>query len=543
MKKNDIKLNIKPPKFIQAIIDRFNAFLDWIAPVVDWVGDQAERYKAASDAVPPPSKRWVHRRRINSRNLTVTLFLVFLAVVSAFALYLPNRPTYSELEHRDLTKFPKASFVRVLNGAYLDDINTWFADTFPARETFLGFQSWAEEHYGFRGHTISGDVVEGDEIPDTNEVQPSAAPADSSQPERSSGSTSESGETSSEDKSGDPSGGKSSADDSDGKDASEKKDESNLPKGESDSGDDGAAVETLGTLLVIKNSAYEYYNFVQDLADQYSANLNRAAEQLKGKAKVYSMLVPTSMDVCVSEKVRKKINTSDQAKAINYLYSGMSEDIGKVPLIDDLRAHQEQDEYLYFRTDHHWTAVGAYVGYENFMDAAGKKPLPLSHYTEAAYEGFTGSFYRETESSALASKPDTVYTYAPTGADTVHITQSDGVELDVGIIRDGEEMSASNKYLVFVGGDQPFSVIENQSITDGSSVLVIKDSFGNCFCPYLVDSYQYVYMIDYRSIAKVDSRKLAQIVEEYQIQDVLFLNNISGTRDQKLIDRMKGFIG
>jgi hypothetical protein len=156
------KKNIRKPKlprFLRLAIVRFYQFLDWIAPVVDWVGDQAERYKAASDAVPPPSRRWVHRRRINSRNLTVTLFLVFLAVMSGFALYLPNRPTYSDLEHRDLTPFPKASFLRVVSGAYFDDINTWFADTFPAREQFLGFQSWAEEHYGLRSNTITGDVV------------------------------------------------------------------------------------------------------------------------------------------------------------------------------------------------------------------------------------------------------------------------------------------------------------------------------------------------------------------------------------------------
>ena len=504
-----------PPDFVWPLIDRFYAFLDWIAPVVDWMGDQAERYKAASDAVPPPSRRWVHRRRINTRNLTVTLFLVFLAVMSGFALYLPNRPTHSELENRDLTPFPKASVLRVLGGAYFDDINTWFADTFPARERFLAFQSWAEDHYGLRSHTITGDIVKGDEIPDENQVQPTA-PAEAS--------AGSSGEAS----------------------ASTRpitQPEAKLRKGESDTGADGAAAETLGTVLIIKHSAYEYYNFVRELADGYSANMNRAAEVLKGKAKVYSLIVPTSMDVCVSEKVRKKIDTSNQAKAINYLYKGMSEDVITVPVIEDLKEHQAQDEYLYFRTDHHWTALGAYVGYQNFMTAAGKTAFPLSHYTESVTEGFVGSFYRETESKALASKPDTIYAYAPVGGKKVSYIEPDGKKLSAKIIRSGDDFSDNYKYLLFVGGDQPWAVIKNKNVTDGSAILVVKDSFGNCFCPYLVDHYSTVYMIDYRSFRKIDERTLPQVVEDYGIGEVLFLNNISATREEALNGQMQDFIG
>ena len=532
----------EPPKFLQPVIDQFFAFLDWIAPVVDWVGDQAERYKAASDAVPPPSRRWVHRRRINSRNLTVTLFLLVLAVMSGFALYLPNRPTHSELENRDLTPFPRASFLRVLGGAYFDDINTWFADTFPAREAFLGFQAWAEEHYGLRGQTITGSVVKGDEIPDENQVQPASASGNASEADASASSSAAAAST------GDASAASSAASQVSESASEEEKPapqqpQEQLRKGESDSGDDGASAETLDTVLIIKHSAYEYYNFVKDLADGYCSNLNRASELLRGKAKVYSMIVPTSMDVCVSEKVRKKFDTSDQAKAISYLYGGMSEDIITVPLIDSLREHQALEEYLYFRTDHHWTALGAYIGYQNFMTAAGKQALPLSHYKESISEGFVGSFYRETKSSALSSKPDTIYAYAPTGAKKVRATQTNGKELEVRIIRDGDDFSANNKYLLFVGGDQPFSCIENENIQDGSSILVVKDSYGNCFCPYLADSYQKVYMIDYRTFRKVDERTLAQVVEDYGIGEVLFLNNINGTREQKLNNQMNSFIG
>jgi hypothetical protein len=50
-------------------------------------------------------------------------------------------------------------------------------------------------------------------------------------------------------------------------------------------------------------------------------------------------------------------------------------------------------------------------------------------------------------------------------------------------------------------------------------------------------------MIDYRTFRKIDQRSLAQVVEDYGIDEVLFLNNISGTREEKLNEQMKNFIG
>ncbi|MCD7838372.1 MAG: hypothetical protein LUG65_05625, partial [Clostridiales bacterium] len=97
-KRKNRRHSLPKPAFVQRLEDKLLEFLDWIAPVVDWVGDQAEKYKAASDAVPPPSKHWVKRRKISTERLTVTLFLLFLAVMTVLALYLPIRPTWSDLE-------------------------------------------------------------------------------------------------------------------------------------------------------------------------------------------------------------------------------------------------------------------------------------------------------------------------------------------------------------------------------------------------------------------------------------------------------------
>ena len=85
--------------------------------------------------------------------------------------------------------------------------------------------------------------------------------------------------------------------------------------------------------------------------------------------------------------------------------------------------------------------------------------------------------------------------------------------------------AAGAKYNCFIAGDNPFSEIKNPEINDGSSIVVIKESYGNAFVPFLVDSYSTVYVIDYRKW----NGHLADFVSENSIDDVLFLNVVNTT--------------
>lgn len=520
------------PKPLVALVQRIEDFLDWIAPAAEWVGEKAEQLKAASDAVKPPTKKWVKNRRVDTRNATVTIFMLFLAVVAVLSLDMSRRPDYSELEQRSLTKFPKPTFVEVLNGAFFNDINTWFADTFPYREQFLSVHSTLEGFYGFRGKSIEGNVAVSDDIPD---VSTPAAPAEPAPPQ--------------EPESGESSQPTQTVPDTPAVVVPEVPEEPEQRPQAVDDGqsDDYADAETLGALFTNKNTAYEYYNFVQTTADSYIGMVNRAAQLLEGKARVFDMVVPTSIHICIPEKVRKGLNSADQEKAIDYLYQSMSPSVTKLDLMETLQKHQEEKEYLYFRTDHHWTALGAYYAYRQFAPQAGRPTASITDYEERVFEGFLGSFYRQVTSkpirSAMEKTPDTVYAYAPKSASKMQLTTSEGDTLNYDIIRDGDQLKESQKYLSFIGGDNPWTVIENENLHDGSSVLLVKESFGNCFAPFLVESYQHVYVVDYRHISKIDSRTLTQLVEDYDIDDVLFLNNISATREDSLVQQMAKLVG
>ena len=297
------------------------------------------------------------------------------------------------------------------------------------------------------------------------------------------------------------------------------------------------APETIGGLLVVEDSAYEYYNFVTDLAKEYITAVVNAGSKLAGKATVYDMVIPTSIDIMLPESYIEKnnLNTSDQKKAIDeYILPSITAqdpNIKTVSIFDTLKAHA--NEYLYFRTDHHWTQLGAYYGYVEFCKARGFEPVALDQFDRADYTGYLGSFYTATNSAALAANPDTVEAYIPRADVNLSFTQTDGQTVESWpLIADGEQYDTTSKYIAYCAGDQPYEEIVNNDMAEGPSIVVVKESFGNCFLPFLVNHYKTVYVVDYRSY----NGTVTDLVNSTGATDVLLLNNISMTRNEGLID-------
>lgn len=501
----------------------------------------------------------------------ISVFLVTLCLLTGLAMIFPLRPTYSDQEHRDLAEFPTFSLRSVANGNYFSDLSTWFADTFPMRDFFLSIQNKVEGLYGIQGQTITGTITQGDEIPVVN--QDTDPDSDTEKAEQDTQQPTQPEQTVPDDQQQTPEQGAQEQTPADGTEQQTPADgtqeqtptdgtQQQTPSGDAQEQqtdtqteqtqeedlvvpelDEDAVVEQLSAVLTIDNAAYEYYNFVQKYADNYTDAINRAAEQLQGISKVYSIIVPNSMGICVPTDVQEAVNTSDQKAAIEYMNSCLSDQVTSIPIYNTLLKYYLDGEYLYFRTDHHWTAQGAYRAYEEFAKAAGFTPTPLEDFIPHTYEGFLGTFYNSTKSEALAKTPDTVYAYEAPSTNEIHITNQEMTDWLYVIIGNVENAAASNKYGTFIGGDNPYSYIENPNKNDGSAVMLIKESYGNAFAPFLIENYQYVYIVDYRYISQVDSRKLAQMCKDLKVNDVLFLNTISTTRADSLIQKLADFVG
>lgn len=246
------------------------------------------------------------------------------------------------------------------------------------------------------------------------------------------------------------------------------------------------------------------------------------------------MIVPTSIGITLPDNIKATVNSSDQKAAIDYMYSGMSGNVKKVKIYNTMMNHR--NEYIYFNTDHHWTALGAYYAYEEFTSVSGITKVPLSQYKQVEYDGFLGSFYNDTgKDPKLEKNPDKLIAYVPNENAKLVYTDKNGQKHDWKVVYDASNYGKTLKYSAFIGGDNPFTEITNPDITDGSSIVVVKESFGNAFVPFLVENYNKVYVIDYRYY----NGSVSNFVKSNGVKDVLYINNISATRNSGLIKSLE----
>lgn len=449
----------------------------------------------------------------------IITFLVMLVLGAFVSLMIPLRPSESVTEKRKLSSFPEFSIGTFLDGTYFSGIDTWFSDTFPGRDGLITCNEFMTGFYGIRKNVIHGEVVKGDEIPDTDIDESEFGYLDNIVSER-----------------------VTESQDSD-KEINYSYDNSvvvnpdeignNVDSDGTGTNTSAKAGESLGSVYVLGDSAYNYYSFSNSISDEYVSVVNNMAETLKGKATVYDMIIPTAIDITLDDATRNSINSSNQRKAILYMYSKMNRNVGKCYIYDLMRSHR--NEYIYFRTDHHWTSLGAYYAYTAFMAQLGKNAYSLDSFKEHDMGAFVGSYYTQTRVSSLSNNPDTLYAYEPFSTNSLKMINNENDFIDYNIITDVSKWNKTSKYSAFIGGDNSYTEINNPNVTDGSSVLVIKESFGNAMIPFLVENFENVYVVDYRYYKGT----ISELVDKNGIENVVFVNNISITSTQDRIDELK----
>lgn len=297
-----------------------------------------------------------------------------------------------------------------------------------------------------------------------------------------------------------------------------------------------AAPELYDYLAVVDGAGYGLYKFSEDDTNEYIQLVCDAADYLPDWVTLYEMIVPTSLDVMLAESyiTEYEIDSSDQRKAIeDYIYPSihnLHDGVKTVSLFDPLRAHC--DEYIYYRSDPLWTQLGAYYAYVEFCKAAGLDAVPLDDFELESYDGYLGSYYHTSQDGEMASNADTVEAYMPFAKASLSFTNNEGVwESDWAVIQDGEGYNPEWLNLIFMAGGQPYAEITNDDLDDGSACILVSESFSNTFAPFLLNHYQYVYVVDYRYY----SGSIPDLAEEVAADDVILLNSITATSDESRV--------
>ena len=235
--------------------------------------------------------------------------------------------------------------------------------------------------------------------------------------------------------------------------------------------------------------------------------LNKFASQ--AEVPVLFGLIPSAASVW-HDRLPAGAPTADEQVWIEKITGRM--EIPAIDLSAALRRHSQ--EAIYYRTDHHWTSLGAFYGANAILKSLGMEELELNRYTpRAVSDSFRGT--NHSSAGAWWTEPDTITAYVPEEGKTV-ISNFTGRE-EPGRLYVPEQLEVKNKYAYFLGGNQPLCVIRSQS--GGPKILVIRDSYSDCLAPFLTERFGEVHLFDLR----YNRLSVLEYVREQGIDTVLVL--------------------
>lgn len=461
-------------------------------------------------------------------------FFMVLAALTVVSFIIPLRPTVSHIEKRNLAEFPEFSMKDLVSGDYFDDITTWFSDTFPGRETWIELASQTKSFHGSAEVMIAGDDSgREDDISlqsPTDPMQEGNEPI----PDATEGATEAPVEGTTEGPTAPPTEAPTEAPiDLDATEAPP-----TVPVEEWGGVDVGEnQIQKAGTVIQIGDSLFQPEYFNEYFCNRYIDVVNHAASKYADQGiRVVSAPPPQAIGVLIEPEYLKKLKSDDQQKTIDYLNENLNDDVYFVETVELLRNHNS--EYIYFRTDHHWTALGAYYVYEAICEQLDLEPASLEEDFELWDQGqFRGSlYYKAPKTKAL--KDDNVYAYNPLGNLNTRIyRQEGGSGFEWTVLTDMSKSKVTAKYSTFLSGDAPLVRIINNDLPDAGDVLIIKDSFGNAMAPFFVQNYHTVYVVDYRYYSK----SLSNLVGSLGIDDIIFLPNISDLQTRAVGDLLQKY--
>lgn len=282
-----------------------------------------------------------------------------------------------------------------------------------------------------------------------------------------------------------------------------------------------------GMLMKTENNGVwlgkDHYLFAKfmNIGSKFDLNLGavaRMAERHPGMVNV--MIVPSASDI-LTDNLPWRVPIADEDYFHDQIVETLSGKATVFDLRDTLRSHA--DDYIYYRTDHHWTNKGAYLAYEAFANEKNLTPFDTSSAKEKQVKDFYGTNFSKARPWNV--EPDVITYYDLPNELTIYTANPDGTEkAEPGPLYCYEDFETRDKYRAFLRGNNGYSVLEG----DGEgSILVVKDSYANAFIPYLTANYETIGIVDYRYL----NEKIDSLIERENYDEILVLYSFQGFMD------------
>lgn len=347
------------------------------------------------------------------------IFCLFLGGLLLWHVFLPDR-AQSEVENRTLQQAPVITLSGVLDGTFMDDMETYFADQFPLRDDWTVMKAHAEQLLGkreFKEVYLCGDTL-------ISHVKPPDA------------------------------------------------------------------------ALTDKNL-------------EYVVKLSQ-----KTDIPVFLGMIPSAGEIW-----RNKLPVGAESWNQTAFMETAAAKTG-LPMVDfqtALTAHA--DEPIFYRTDHHWTSLGAFYGANALLEALGHEGLEKNEFEpKTVSEAFNGTLYSTSGIHWLV--PDSMEFWVPdTG---LNVTSWRTGKPEAETLYNRSYLEKKDKYSTFLGGNQPLCVIQNERNAGAGKLLVVRDSYSDSLAPFLSQRFEEVHLMDLRSYRT----SVAQYAEDNGIDQIVVLYSV-----------------
>jgi hypothetical protein len=359
--------------------------------------------------------------------LPMVVFLIFIFGMGIWFIFAP-KSDYSSNEKRYLQEFPEVSLDKVTSGEFGTDFESFFADQFPSRDMWVGFNAYYSLYTGNNGANGVYNCNNGYLI-----NKPVSA-------------------------------------------------ENNLDKNIDVICDFASKCTVPVSMMLVPSTGYVANDVLPTIHNSYN-------------------------DDSYFDNISKKLANNK---------------ISFVDLRSAFKNEHSSGNQLYYKTDHHWTTSGAYVGYMELCKQLGINAVEKKNFKIEQYDNFYGTTF--STSGFWNTQPDKieVWTNPNNTEDNISVKITEGLNTtEYNTMYFYDHLKNDDKYPVFVDGNHALTEITNTNAT-GGTILMIKDSFSHSIAPFLAENYSKVIMVDMRYYKD----KMSTIIEKENPEQILFMYGI-----------------
>lgn len=275
--------------------------------------------------------------------------------------------------------------------------------------------------------------------------------------------------------------------------------------------------------------------FGTQMAGRNATALTKFVQQYEGQfgaGHISVLIVPNAVDI-LQDKLPPLAESGKGNDYLEQIAESLPEnvwfDCGAV-------LHEHTDEEIYYRTDHHWKTLAAFYVYQAWAERQGYVIPELADYEiQTVTDRFEGTVQSKL---GIQTEGDTIELFSAINEPAYTLYRGSTGEMEEGhsmenSLYDLTALDTKDKYALYFGGNEPFLQIRTE-VSNGRKILVIKDSYANCFIPFMLGEFQEIDVLDLR----YTNQKLSGMIAEGGYTDVLILYNASGFAEDMSISKL-----